>query len=180
MLDKNSFVTYVVPIEEKNGITSTQRPDRWDKIYRNMFHLQGQQLIQGRIYPQGKDGATDLYKVMRFNMQEALCEMWGINYIDSGNGNDTWVSRGSTKDNTSWYNTLGCNYQDYRYFRDCNLSKVRNSDNDLPIEIGHEQIDVFCGESLSGCSGKISLGERKADLPDMIAEKTNYTTYIPN
>lgn len=178
MLDSTSIVTYVVPINEKNGVSSTKRPDMWDKIYRNMFHLQGKQMIQGRIYPQGKDGATDLYKVMRFAMQKAVCEMYGIEYIDSGCGNDTWILKGRTYGNSSYYNSTGVHYPDYARYEDPNLSYMRNCENNLPINIGHDGIDLASGETFSR-SGLISSGSF-AHLPTEIKNQPNYLMYIPN
>lgn len=180
MLDNVSFVNYVIPIEEKDGITSTARPDRWDKIYRNMFHLQGKQMIQGRVYPQDKDGNTDLYKVMRFAMQKALCEMFGIEYIDSNQGNDTWVMKGETCGRCEWYNSYGVHYRDYNNYLSCNLSYVRNCENTLPIEIGHNGIDVHSGEEYSN-KERLTSGMYAclpSDLLDEIGEADRYT-YIP-
>ena len=179
MLDKTSIVTYVIPIEEKNGIKSSERPDRWDKIYRNMFHLQGQQMIQGRIYPQGKDGATDLYKTLRFAMQKAICEMIGIEYVDTNCGSDTWIMKGKTRYNSgSYYESYGAHYRDYDNFSDCNLSYIRGCENNLPIVIGHNGIDLASGETFSR-SGEISSGSFTY-LPTEIKNQPNYPMYIPN
>ena len=183
MLDNVSFVNYVVPIETKDGISSTERPDRWDKIYRNMFHLQGKQMIQGRVYPQDKDGNTDLYQVMRFAMQKALSQMFGIEHIDSGNGNDTWVMKGKTEIHSEWYCSYGEHYKDYSRYSGCNLSYIRNCENTLPIEIGHHGIDVYSGEEYSN-SDRLSSGTY-ACLPsdflnevDTVSTADKYT-YIP-
>ena len=179
MLDKVSIVNYVVPIATENGITSTARPDRWDKIYRNMFHLQGKQMIQGRVYPQDKDGNTDLYKVMRFAMQKALCEMFGIDYVDSNQGNDTWVMKGKTDNNSVWYNSYGAHYKDYSRYSGCNLSYVRGCESTLPIIIGHTGIDVYSGGTHTNSETlRYSYSELPQELRDEIGTADQYT-YIP-
>lgn len=184
MLDKVSFINYVVPVETtKEGISSKDRPDRWDKIYRNMFHLQGKQMIQGRVYPQDKDGNTDLYKVMRFAMQKALSQMFGIEHIDSGNGNDTWVMKGQTVSHGSWCDSYGVHYRDYTNYNGCNLSYVKNCENTLPIAIGHIGIDVYSGEDYSN-SSELSRGTFGATFPqeflnEVSANNASKLTYIP-
>ena len=174
---------HMAPQLKIDGVTSTERPDKWDKIYRNMFHLQGKQMIQGRVYPQSKDGQVDLYKVMRFAMQKALCEMFGMDYVDSGNGNDTWVMKGKTYINSSWYNSRGVHYSDYSRYDDCNLSYVRGCEDTLPIRIGHLGIDVRSGEEFSSAEN-LSQGTRWAILPsdfkqEVTANNSEINTYIP-
>ena len=178
MLDSVSIVNYVIPIETRNGITSTERPDKWDKIYRNMFHLQGKQMIQGRVYPQDKDGSTDLYKVMRFAMQKALCEMFDIEYVDSNQGNDTWIMKGKTEYNSDWYESQGAHYPDYSRYSYSTLSYIRNCENTLPIAIGHKGIDVYSGEEYT-CSNILSASQT---LPQELLDEINSEderTYIP-
>ncbi|MBQ4155309.1 MAG: hypothetical protein IJD90_00720, partial [Clostridia bacterium] len=71
MLDHVSIVTYVhntMPESYETG-----------KVYRNMFHLGGDGvLLQGRVYPQGNDGCTDLYKEFRGIMQKELTKLLGL------------------------------------------------------------------------------------------------------
>ena len=132
MLDSTSFVTYVhkdIPENVEEG-----------KIYRCMFHYSDGMLIQGRIYPQGNDGATDLYKVFRGFVQKNLSEMLGVN--------NSWTKKsGNARDYTC---SNGVHYKDYIHFEDCNASYL----NEIPdagtvvVNIGHERICPKCGYSI--------------------------------
>lgn len=130
MLDKTSFITYVHDHATENHEEG--------KIYRNMFHFDEGTLVQGRIYPQGNDGATDLYKEFRRIVQGELTKLLGLN-------GDNWYKRTTNcGDNTASY---GSHYPDYLNFSECNVS--------YPIEmpdaarhvvaIGHERICTKCG-----------------------------------
>lgn len=134
MLDSTSIITYAhdgMPENYEDG-----------KIYRNMFHYENGLLIQGRIYPQGNDGSTDLYKTFRKFMQDELSEMLG-------NTNGAWVRRTtSCGDNTS---TCGVHYPDYIHFGSCNVSypswmpDARN----WVVNIGHARVCPNCGNEVS-------------------------------
>lgn len=142
MLDETSFVSYMV-----NTDADVNHPDRSDKIYRNMFHFKDNILVQGRVYPQSKDGCTDLYKVFRSLIQENLCKMLGIEYICSGNGRDTWIKKGCSMDYSSIFSSTGAHYHDYTNFSDCNISYIRgNWKDNWFIEIGSMGICANCGK----------------------------------
>lgn len=130
MLDKSSIITYVhdsIPTGCEEG-----------KIYRNMFHYQNGSLIQGRIYPQGNDGATDLYKTFRTVVQDELSELLGLE-------NKTWVKK--TDGCSDYVNTIGVHYPDYYYNSDCNVSYPKELGSPpRSVKIGHERICVYCGE----------------------------------
>jgi hypothetical protein len=130
MLDGASFITYA-----HNKATEDYEEG---KIYRNMFHFGGGTLVQGRIYPQGNDGATDLYKTFRRFMQIELTKMLGLNA-------DAWVkSSNSCGHNVSSY---GVHYRDYTTFGGCNVSYPREMPNAVHnvIVVGHERICPKCG-----------------------------------
>ena len=58
MLDGTSIITYV--------ITDLNEPIHENpKIYRQMFHYDNGLFMQNRLYPQGNDGATNLYEKFR-------------------------------------------------------------------------------------------------------------------
>jgi hypothetical protein len=102
-----------------------------------MFHFNGGTLIQGRVYPQGNDGLTDLYKEFRRIMQTELAKLMGIS--------DNWIKRNcSCSENTVTY---GAHYPDYLNFSGCNVTYP----NDMPeaihntVIIGHERICTYCG-----------------------------------
>lgn len=133
MLDKTSIITYVhndIPESVEEG-----------KVYRNMFHYENGALIQARIYPQGNDGATDLYKEFRAVVQKEFADMLGVsnNWIDSPR---------SAYKNTS---STGVHYRDYECFNNCNMtypSDMPNAANEV-VHIGHERICANCGQSIS-------------------------------
>lgn len=130
MLDHTSIITFVHNREMENYEEG--------KIYRNMFHYDNGTLIQGRIYPQGNDGATDLYKEFRGIVQEEFSKLLGLNRND-------WVRRTcDCSENTASY---GVHYADYIHFRECNASYPREmpgAANNV-VAIGHERICVNCG-----------------------------------
>ena len=131
MLDETSFITYVH--------THATEDHEEGKIYRNMFHFNNGTLVQGRIYPQGNDGATDLYKTFRRFVQIELTQLLGLNA-------DDWLRRSaSCGDNTS---THGVHYADYLNFSGCNVSYPREMPDAAynTVRIGHERICPNCGE----------------------------------
>ena len=152
MLDSVSFVTYMV-----NQNADKNHPEKSDKIYRNMCHYENNVLVQGRMYPQSKDGCTDLYKTFRYLMQENLCTMLNIPYVtDSGNKNDTWVLKGASEDYTENIGQHGVHYADTENFHDCNVSYIRkNWTDDFFITIGSKGICACCGRIIED-SGHIS------------------------
>lgn len=58
MLDSTSIITFVV--EEIKGDVH-----KIPKLYRQMYHYDKNLFIQSRLYPQGNDGATNLYEKFR-------------------------------------------------------------------------------------------------------------------
>ena len=131
MLDETSIITYV-----HNHATEDHEEG---KIYRNMFHFNRGTLVQGRIYPQGNDGATDLYKEFRRIVQGEFAKLLELE-------NDDWLRRSCGCDaNTSSY---GVHYCDYLNFSECNVSYPREMPSAASgvVAIGHERICPYCGE----------------------------------
>jgi hypothetical protein len=132
MLDGSSIITYVI---DKDG-----DPQTCGKIYRNMFHYQNYTLIQGRIYPQGNDGATDLYAKFRGFMQDELHKLLGL------------VENKWTKNNDcyNWTDSLGVHYRDYECNNNCTVSYPNeHKDDHEMVNIGHEGICPNCGETVN-------------------------------
>lgn len=133
MLDKTSIITYVydhIPTDVEEG-----------KIYRNMFHYSNGMLIQGRIYPQGNDGATDLYQTFRTFVHKEISDMLGVSNV--------WVK----KNNMNYtYRTCGCHYKDYANFSSCNATYLKAVDDatDVVIDIGHDRVCPDCGKTING------------------------------
>jgi hypothetical protein len=137
MLDNTSIITYVI---EKGG-----DPQTCGKIYRNMFHYEREVLIQGRVYPQGNDGATDLYETFREYMHDVLNK--AIKPEDPN-----WVIK--YKGNCGSYaSSDGAHYRDYTSYGNCNVSYLRSTTNDDKIvHIGHRGICPRCGEEFTASS----------------------------
>lgn len=135
MLDSSSFITYV---HDKIPTDFVEE----GKIYRNMFHFQDNLLVQGRIYPQGNDGATDLYRIFRGFVQEEMSKLLGLE-------SNTWVKKsGSANEYTS---STGVHYRDYCNFEDCNVSYPKEKSDALGnlVYIGSARICPNCGEEIS-------------------------------
>ena len=129
MLDQSSFVTFVHSHVPEDIIEE-------GKIYRNMFHYQNDMLVQGRIYPQGTDGNTDLYKVFRGFVQKEMAALLGIT--------NAWVKSG-TRPNSVTY-SRGAHYRDYECFGNCNVSHHKEKGiSENYVNIGHEGICPNCG-----------------------------------
>lgn len=147
MLDSTSIITYV----------HTEMPDGAEtgKIYRNMFHYADGALIQGRIYPQGKDGSTDLYKLFRNIVQKEISNMLGKE--------NTWTKSNDCPEYKT--NTLGVHYPDYLNFDDCNVSYHNGIENAKLkiVDIGHERICPKCGEFVSNDDSAKRLGHYDCD-----------------
>ncbi len=166
MLDGVSLVTYVTKADKECCET---HPERLDKIYRNMMHYTDGWLIQGRVYPQANDGATDLYKHLRTLFQEAWSKCL--------EQEDSWVAkRGWAGDYSSYIYSRGAHYRDYTNFDSCNLSyhkAVAIPLDDLCMNIGHHGIDQYSGEEYSANS---ALGSWSSDFPSFVA---NEETILP-
>lgn len=142
MLDATSIITFVhdhVPTDWEDG-----------KIYRCMFHYGQSILVQGRVYPQGNDGNTDLYKVFCNYVQNEITPLIGIT-------DTTWTKKtsGDVAGNVS---SCGLHYKDYVQFSYCNVSypRERSLAKDNVIMIGHTGICPYCGREFSADKGAIS------------------------
>ena len=143
MLDSTSIVTFVhnhVPTDWEDG-----------KIYRCMFHYGKDILVQGRVYPQGNDGRTDLYKVFRNYVQNVLTPILGLT--------DTVWRKKEDGDVSGNVDSYGVHYRDYTNFENCNVSypRERSESRDNVINIGHSGICANCGKPITE-NGRISHG----------------------
>ena len=138
MLDKTSMVTFVV-----NGIEG--KIHEIPKYYRQMFHYDNDLFIQNRLYPQGNDGATDLYAKFRGFVIEEFSDMIDVN--------DDWVSSEGAYNRI---NSYGTHYRDYNSSYKCatfypraRMSKV----NGHRMNIGHDGVCIYCGETYTASWG---------------------------
>ena len=71
MLDNTSIITFVV-----NGIEGPIH--KIPKVYRQMFHYDGDMFVQSRLYPQGNDGAVNLYDKFRGIVTEEFYSLLNV------------------------------------------------------------------------------------------------------
>lgn len=150
MLDKVTLVTYALRrgdemIDKTTGevIEAKARPEMFNKVYRDLFHWdEKQRLIQNRIYPQGNDGATDLYAVFRHEMQRQIS-------LANGLDPDAWVMRNQKHINFCRDGEGKTNYSDWHaQGTNVKLSTPKTPDgtyNTDEMVIGAEPICVKCG-----------------------------------
>ena len=134
MLDESSIITYVH--------THATEDHEEGKLYRNMFHFNNGTLVQGRVYPQANDGATDLYRTFRRFMQIELTQLLNLNA-------DDWLRRTtSCGENVASY---GVHYRDYDHFGGCNVSYPREMPSAASnvVVVGHSRICPWCGHEVS-------------------------------
>lgn len=131
MLDQVSIITYVHNTMPENYETG--------KVYRNMFHLGNDgMLLQGRIYPQGNDGCTDLYKEFRAIVQKELTNLLGLDA-------NKWTKKSAVNNIAS----VGSHYRDYAYNSSCNISypTERPQCSQQIMTVGSIRICPYCGAS---------------------------------
>lgn len=136
MLDTTSIITYVHDTMPENCETG--------KVYRNMFHLGDDGLLlQNRIYPQGNDGCTDLYKAFRSIVHKELTPILRLE-------NNKWIKSNSSISVTSF----GVHYKDYNYNDSCNISypTERPQCKNQSMTVGSTGVCPYCGRSTQGLS----------------------------
>lgn len=151
LLDGTSIITYV-----HDHATEDHEEG---KLYRNMFHFGDGILVQGRIYPQGNDGATDLYKTFRRFMQIELTKLLGLNA-------DDWIKKNSPC--SSSVASYGVHYPDYTCFEGCNVSypKEMPEASSNVIKIGHSRICPYCGCEVDDDEDSAYLNHEDCDNVD--------------
>ncbi len=130
MLDKTSMITYVIPTLE-GDIHETP------KVYRQMYHYKNNLFVQNRLYPQGNDGATDLYAKFRDFVIEEFIPLLDVD--------DKWCAQQGTG---GYVNSLGVHYRDYGNNRKCGIFYPLSREDDArnqKITIGHDGICLRCG-----------------------------------
>jgi hypothetical protein len=131
MLDNVSMVMYTVDSKYNGTDFFTQ-----DKINRQMYHFGEDKLVQGRLYPQNNDDDENgLYKQYRSVVQEIIANIFNLPnlWLKLNDGiNDYVIGKGT-------------HYKDYYHFNNCNLSKIKVSENHKKITIGEYPICIECG-----------------------------------
>lgn len=148
MLDETSLITYVV-----FDINSDAKIHTIPKYYRQMIHYKDDMFMQNRLYPQGNDGASDLYERFRGFVTEEFNEILGIE--------GDWDVEDGPNSCRGHVSSAGVHYRDYNYNNRCNIfyphSKASTASNTVMI-VGHEGICCHCGRSFTE-SGRLSHRE---------------------
>lgn len=138
MLDNCSLVYYEVSASYDGNEIELQ-----PKIVRQMFHYNDSRLVQGRLYPQGNDGAVQPYTEKRNIVQKVFADLLDVpNYWHVKRGTDACKEVVET-----FYGST--HYEDYFYFNGCNVSylKCYQMEKDKGnIIIGKKPICVECGK----------------------------------
>jgi len=149
MLDQTTMITYTIlpgSSTEINRVTVSgkDRPELFSKIYRNVFHWDcNHRLIQSRVYPQGNEGATDLYKVLRHAVQSSIS-------LANGWDPENWTNRKRKFIDFTTSGEGSTNYPDWSYEHfSGNLSTPGHATDAYSTEqfvIGAAPTCIVCGE----------------------------------
>lgn len=134
MLDPSSIVLYTVDAAYDGNEYWTQ-----PKINRQMFHWGQEKLVQGRLYPQCNDGCGDVYRPYRNIMQEVISTIFDFPNL--------WDVKRGVSAACEYIESYGTHYKDYRNYDSCTISRIRGSDNQNYLVVGHKPICFKCGES---------------------------------
>lgn len=160
MLDNTSMITFVVDsidgnIHEKG------------KIYRQMFHYNNGFFIQNRMYPQGKDGAVDLYEKFRVIVQDEFTNIIGLAENNWTCDYDRFSGHYASAHEGSHYRDL-CSHEDCHLFYPTQNADMRYES--TPIHIGHESLCFYCGRGL-GYHGQLSHSDCTIRLEDIVPDE---------
>lgn len=134
MLDNTSMITFVVDKNDDRPIHEIP------KLYRQMYHYKNNLFVQNRLYPQGNDGATDLYEKFRNFIVEEFTDILHV----SGK----WSCEVGPDALQGHINSVGVHYKDYNHNRSCSIFyPTENTDDALNciMTIGHSGICLRCG-----------------------------------
>lgn len=139
MLDKVSMITFVVDKLEGDI-------HKIPKVYRQMYHYEKNLFIQNRLYPQGNDGATNLYDKFREIVVEEFTDLLSVEggwKHKVGPGNCTAHARNAE---------YSMHYPDHTYNRNATIFYPTNNEPSIMnhiMTIGHKGICVNCGKEYS-------------------------------
>jgi len=139
MLDNSTVVMYMID-ETYDGDEFMFVP----KERRCLFHIGEDKLIQGRVYPDGRDGGElGASEQMRIIMQTILADCLGVPNL--------WKVETGTSAIYPHEITNGENYEDYENYDDCTISFLKGNNSDYVIRPAHITIGAramcpVCGE----------------------------------
>lgn len=134
MLDSTSIITYVVNILD-------DKIHDIPKYYRQMYHYDNDLFIQNRLYPQGNDGATDLYEKFRGFVIEEFSDLIDVN--------NEWECKSGVGSNVrsfgAHYRDYGSNFKCATFYPRARATKARNH----VMDIGHNGVCIYCGREFT-------------------------------
>lgn len=132
MLDGSSMVLYTVDASYEGNEYWNQ-----DKINRQMFHWGEEKLVQARLYPQDNDGDSEAYTPYRNIVQCIISTIFDFPNL--------WTLKKGTEDASRYILSYGTNYKDYYYYGNCNISRIKGSENENKFCVGESPICIECG-----------------------------------
>lgn len=138
MLDKTSMITFVVNSVDDGPIHNIP------KNYRQMYHYDNGLFAQNRLYPQGNDGATNLYDKFRNFVIDEFTEILNVD--------DKWTVDVGYSHCERHIDSVGKHYRDYYHNNSCSIfypTSKRNEVKNHKMVVGHDGICVICGGECS-------------------------------
>ena len=159
MLDPSSMVLYTVD-------ASYEGNEYWNqpKINRQMFHYGEEKLVQARLYPQDNDGDGEAYTPYRNIVQGIMSTIFDFPNL--------WTLKNGTGEASRYIISDGTNYKDYCCYSNCNISRIKGSENENKFVVGVRPICIECGyrhqteDNINCCHS----GYRCADCGEWIDE----------
>ena len=140
-LDGNSIIMYTVD-EKYKGKEFWNQP----KINRCMFHIGEDKIVQGRLYPDGRDGGDNSLSAQFRNIVQKVI-------ADCAKEANLWKLVKGCNTCYDVTETYGTHYKDYLHYDDCTVSYLKRNGikkNTKMIPIGHNPICPYCGEEHHG------------------------------
>lgn len=138
MLDEVTFIVYTIKENYEGDAYETQ-----PKIIRNLFHMDEDKIVQGRLYPGSNDSERGFYMEVRNTIQKVVSDCLKVeNYWE--------LKKGVNECGEATY-SRGTHYRDYvSHTGQCNVSYLKMvPKNRNKIVIGHDPICPNCGEEHS-------------------------------
>ena len=136
MLDNVSIITYVVD-------NITEPIHNIGKIYRQMYYYNDSFFIQSRLYPQGNDGATNLYEKFRGMVQEEFSELLNLD-------TDEWTYHLGPQKVQELSKNIGHHYNDAGSNRQCGIFYPKEKKSKITpynrMVIGAKSLCCYCGK----------------------------------
>ena len=135
MLDESSIVTFVI---DNTGDPIHTIP----RLYRQMIHYYNGMFMQNRLYPQGNDGATNLYDKFRDIITEEFSPLLKVEH--------KWKVECGVNACRNRVASSGIHYKDYQHNNSCTIfypDKHKDFIMGRMLNVGHSGICPNCGKS---------------------------------